>query len=648
MCGIVGFSGRGDAELLGRMNDALAHRGPDDAGVLHLPNVGVGLGHRRLSIIDLSPRGHQPMWDATRSVVITYNGELYNYRELREELVRDGFRFQSDSDTEVLLNLYRRDGDGMLGRLNGIFAFAIYDTEKRGLLLARDGFGVKPLYVAETRDRVLFASELKALLQDPELDRTIDPEAVRAHLLYLWCPAPHTMLRSVRKLEPGRALWIENGKVVRNLRHYDVPVRDEHEPFTEARAKAEVETALRRAVERQLVADVQVGAFLSGGLDSSSVVAMARQALPGERIPCFTIGFEGGVAGVEGITEDLPYARRVAEHLDVDLHEIHVGPEMVDELETMLFHLDEPQADPAPINALFIARLAREHGIKVLLSGAGGDDVFTGYRRHYALLQERTWAWLPRPARRALAAGASALPPRDALRRRLRKAFEYADLDGDARLASYFQWIPPSRVDALLAPALRGALGPDGPEAPLLRALERVPDGAHPLDRMLYLETQFFLADHNLNYTDKTSMAAGVEVRVPLLDPDLVDLAMRLPMHLRQRGREGKWILKEVMRGHLPADVIDRPKTGFGAPLRQWLRGPLRPVVDDVLSPASLGRRGLFDPDGVAALVAADREERVDAAYTIFSLVCIELWCRMFLDGRTPAAPAAASNPLTP
>ena len=635
MCGIAGFSGAGDADLLERMTQAVTHRGPDDAGTLHLPEHGVALGQRRLSIIDLSPRGHQPMWDATGEVVIVYNGELYNYRELGAELREAGFAFRSDSDTEVILNLYRRDGEAMLERLNGIFAFALFDKSRGGMLIARDGLGVKPLYLAETRDRLLFGSELKSLLQDEALDRSIDPEAVRAHLTYLWCPAPHTMLRSVRKLEPGHALWVENGKVLRRFRHYDIPVRGQVAPVAEAAAIDEVEGALRTAVERQLVADVQVGAFLSGGLDSSAVVSMARQAL-GERIPCFTIGFEGDVAGVEGITADLPYARRVAKHLDVDLHEIHVGPEMVDELETMLFHLDEPQADPAPINALFIARLAREHDIKVLLSGAGGDDLFTGYRRHYALLQEGAWSWLPGPARRVLSAAAGSIPPRGALSRRVRKALEYAHLDGDARLASYFYWIPPERVEGLLAPDLRGALAGSRVDAPLLASLARLPEGAHPLDRMLALEMLYFLADHNLNYTDKTSMAAGVEVRVPLLDPDLVDLAMRLPMDLKQRGREGKWILRQVMRRHLPADVIDRPKTGFGAPLRQWLRGPLRPVVDDVLSETTLTARGLFDPAGVARLVRDDRDGRVDAAYTIFSLLCIELWCRMFLDPAVP------------
>jgi asparagine synthase (glutamine-hydrolysing) len=306
----------------------------------------------------------------------------------------------------------------------------------------------------------------------------------------------------------------------------------------------------------------------------------------------------------------------------------------------MLFHLDEPQADPAPINALFISRLAREHGIKVLLSGAGGDDVFTGYRRHYALAQEPFWAWLPAPLRRGLRAATGRVRPRSELSRRLGKAFRYADLDGDRRIASYFHWIAPERLAPVLGPRLRDE-APAGDDDPVLASLAELPAGVPALNRMLYLEERFFLADHNLNYVDKVSMANGVEVRVPFLDPDLVSLAARLPLHFKQRGRVGKWVLRRAMEPYLPADVIYRTKTGFGAPLRHWLRNELREVVDDALSPETLARRGLFDPAGVGELVRLDRERRVDATYTIFAMICTELWCRMFVDRPTPALEAA-------
>ena len=641
MCGIAGFSGDFEPELLERMNRSMAHRGPDAAGTLHDPAARLGLAHRRLSIIDLSERGRQPMADATGRVWISYNGELYNYRELRRELVQDGYAFRSESDTEVLLNLYLRDGAKMLARLNGIFAFAIWDTRSRELLVARDPLGVKPLYWATTPRGVLFASELKALLQEPSLDRSLDPRALRHHLLYLWCPSPQTVVARVRKLEPGHALRIRDGPVVEHFGYYELPFDQELVAWPLEDAIVQVRKHLTRAVERQLVADVPVGAFLSGGLDSSSVVALARRALGSQqRLQCFTIGFHDESARAEGMAADLPHAQRVAAHLDVDLHTIWVGPEMVRELPRMLFHLDEPQADPAPINALFISRLAREHGIKVLLSGAGGDDVFTGYRRHYALVQEPLWSWLPTPVRRGMRAASGWIRPTSELTRRLGKAFRYADLDGDRRIAAYFHWIAPERLLPILGPRLRED-GEPGDGDPVLAALERLPRSVPALNRMLYLEERFFLADHNLNYVDKVSMANGVEVRVPFLDPDLVGLAARLPLGMKQHGRLGKWVLRRAMEPHLPRDVIYRTKTGFGAPLRHWLRNELAGVVDDALSPQTLTRRGLFDPEGVRALVRLDRERRVDATYTIFAMICIELWCRMFVDPRVPALEAA-------
>jgi asparagine synthase (glutamine-hydrolysing) len=381
---------------------------------------------------------------------------------------------------------------------------------------------------------------------------------------------------------------------------------------------------------------VPIGAFLSGGLDSSSIVALARRRLGHERLQCFTIGFKDPRAEAEGMAEDLPYAQRVAKELDVDLHTIYVGSDMVEELGNMVFHLDEPQADPAPINALFITRLARQQGIKVLLSGAGGDDVFTGYRRHYALMLERYWSWMPRGARRGIGRLAQGIPPRGELLRRGSKALRYAGLEGDDRIASYFNWIPPDRLRSVFGSRMRDRFSGNEPTR-VARSLGVLPDETPRLNRMLYLEGKYFLADHNLNYVDKVAMANGVEVRVPMLDPDLVDLAARLPIDYKQRGRVGKWVLRRAMEPYLPTSVLWRGKTGFGAPLRQWLRSDLRPLVEDVLSTQSLDRRGLFDPRGVKALVEADRHRRIDASYTIFSMICIELWCRMFVDKAVPA-----------
>jgi asparagine synthase (glutamine-hydrolysing) len=630
MCGIAGFEGRFDPTILDDMGASIAHRGPDDDGIYYDPRQGIGLVHRRLSIIDLSAAGHQPMFSDDGQVAVIFNGEIYNFRELRSELQERGHRFRGTSDTEVLLALYLIDGEEkMLPRLNGVFAFAIRDSRSQSLFIARDGMGVKPLYYAETAAGFLFASEIKALLKAPQISREVDPAAIRNYLTYLWCPAPRTPLRQVKKLEPGCALMVRSGRIQRQWRFYALPFHQSHTIMSQQEAIDHSREMIRTAVQRQMIADVPVGAFLSGGLDSSAVVAFARQASPQTRLQCFTIALDGIDARREGMTDDLPYARAVAKHLDVDLHTIAVGPEMADELWKMIYHLDEPQADPASLHVFFISRLAREHGIKVLLSGAGGDDIFSGYRRHRALGLEGYWSWLPQFIRVGLSTAARTLPSRPPAIRRLGKAFAYAGLNGDGRLASYFYWLDPQLVDGLLS---KSFCAENLTDEPLLSSLAELPEDVPALSRMLHLECKHFLSDHNLNYTDKMSMAVGVEARVPLLDPDVVSLAAGLPVHFKQRGTEGKWILKKAMEGIIPREVIYRQKTGFGAPLRGWLHGPLKKMVGDVLSGDSLRRRGWFNAEAVERLLDADRRGRIDATYPLFGMLCVELWARIFLD----------------
>ena len=642
MCGIAGYSGAFSPGVLEPMSAALRWRGPDGEGRWSDEAAGVGLAHRRLAILDTRPEGDQPMANAAGDVVICYNGEIYNYRELRRELEGAGFAFRTGTDTEVLLALYERDGAAMLERLNGIFAFAIWDAKAGRMLLARDHAGVKPLYYAQTPSGVLFASELKALRAWEGLDRTVDARAIALHLSYLWAPAPYTMFRAVRKLEPGMAMTLEGGRVARRWRHYALPEPAPEHGRSEAAWAGALAEVFERCVTRQLVSDVPVGAFLSGGLDSSAIVAMMARAGTLGDFPCYTIAFEGSED--PGLTADLPYARRAAAHLGVRLEETPVAPAMLEDLPTMLFHLDEPQADPAPLNALAIARAARADGIKVLLSGAGGDDVFTGYRRHLALRMERYWSWSPRALRRAARAASTLLPAGSGIGRRARKQLANAHLDPDDRLVSYFLWLDAERRDALLSPDLREALEGFDPLDPLRETLAAHPARHDPIERMLLLEQTFFLPDHNLNYTDKTTMAAGVEGRVPFLDPELLAFAARIPTELKQKGRTGKHILKKAMEPFLPREVIHRPKTGFGVPLRRWMEGELRELVEETLDPRTLRDRGWFDPQAVARLRADNAARRLDAAYPLFALVCLELWARLFIDAQPHDPPKPLHN----
>lgn len=632
MCGIAGFfaapgAAYGSASLRSAL-ETVAHRGPDDSGIFE--GQGIGLAHARLSILDLSPLGHQPMASTDGTVVLVFNGEIYNFSELRAELETAGYRFRSHSDTEVLLNLYLAEGELMLQRLNGIFAFALWDARSNALLLARDAFGVKPLYFAQTERGFAFASEIKGLVKLIPEACELDAAAVHRYLSYLWCPGEGTLLKSVRKLLPGEALVIREGRIARRRTWYRLPAeRGVAAVLGEAESTTGTVAYLRQAVQRQLVADVPVGAFLSGGLDSSAIVALAREQNPDIR--CFTIEAVGGQE--EGTTDDLPYARRVAAHLDVSLEVVCIeAARMAGDLERMVAQLDEPLADPAPLNVLYISQLARQHGIKVLLSGAGGDDLFTGYRRHRAVQAERYWNWLPRSARAGLEHLSCRLDQRGALGRRLRKLFNGAALEGDARLVNYFLWAGHDDLAALYTPAFHAALGDAVAETPMLEFLAGLPASTAPLDRVLALEQRFFLADHNLIYTDKMSMAAGVEVRVPFLDVDLVEFIQRIPLRFKQRGQEGKWVLKKAMEPYLPREVIYRAKSGFGAPLRRWMRFELRELLGDLLSVESLKRRGLFEPSAVHRLISANDSGKVDASYTLLSLLCIEIWCRTYLD----------------
>ena len=627
MCGIAGFSGLRAVEVSDDVLERIGHRGPDGRGRYDSACGTVSLFHTRLAILDPTPDGAQPMAAADGQVVITYNGEIYNFRELRAGLEKRGNIFRTHTDTEVLLALYLEQGTAMLEKLNGIYAFALWDARSKSLFLARDGMGVKPLYFSDCDGAFAFASEIKALLCFPWVPRELDHQALAHYVRYLWCPAPRTPLADVHKLEPGTALIVREGRIVNRWRHYALPASGADVSRTVADWTVEVRQALAKAVERQMVSDVPLGAFLSGGLDSSAIVAYAHQYATG-RLQCFSIDGGEALAKEEGFERDLPYAERVAKHLKVDLHVVRVGSEMASELAHMVWQLDEPQADFSALNVLFISRLARQHGMKVLLSGAGGDDVFTGYRRHRALGLNAVWDRMPGWLRDFSAGVGERLPGRPPLLRRLAKLLTVARSEGDGRLAAYFDWASSRTVRNLFAPELAQTLN----EEPLLSFLKEIPETATDLQRMLLLEQRYFLGDHNLNYTDKMSMAAGVETRVPYLDPDLVALAARIPDTFRQRGAQSKWILKKAMEGILPNDVIYRTKTGFGVPLRAWLRGPLKTMMHDLLSADTLRKRGLFNPAAVARLVSENESGHSDYAYSVLSLMCIELWCRGFID----------------
>ncbi len=627
MCGIAGYLGGFAAELLPRMNEAQAHRGPDGRGVWSRGRV--GLAHVRLAILDLSAAGDQPMRDAGGRVTLVFNGEIYNYRELRARLEREGATLRGSSDTEVLAELLARHGRRCLPWLNGIFAFAAWFADERRLLLARDAAGVKPLYWTRTDAGVAFASELKALLVVPGVDRTPDARAIVSYLALLYAPGERTPARGVRKLRPGDFLECAEDGTVRLGRFAPEHYREEVQAFPRATALAACRHYVEQAVRRQLVADVPLGGFLSGGVDSTTIAHHAVRNLPtGADYPCFSLGPPD--AGEEGFEDDLPYARRVGARLGAPLHEVAMDAADLDDLDGLVWSLDEPTPDPAAFATRAICAAARARGVKVLLSGAGGDDIFSGYRRHQALASERYWGWMPRPWREALVDLGGQLPRDNPAGRRLAKLFAHADAPPAERLASYFLWLDDAALAPALAPGFREELRRFRTVDTMLDALAALPPGVSRLNQMLHLDRSFFLADHNLNYTDKMAMACGVEVRVPFLDPDLVAFTERLPDDLKQRGRAGKYLLRAAMRGILPAEVLDRPKTGFGFPLRRLLHGGYARRLRRLAAEGRLDATGVFHGAGVVALLEADARGEIDAAYPLMGVLCVESWLRQF------------------
>ncbi|MAI49479.1 MAG: asparagine synthase (glutamine-hydrolyzing) [Rhodospirillaceae bacterium] len=635
MCGIAGFVGSWAPALAGAITTALAHRGPDGSGLWS--EDGVALGHRRLSIIDLSDAAAQPMHSADDRYVITYNGEIYNFRDLQLELQQSGIKFRTGSDTEVLLSLFARDGLDCVDRLNGIFAFAIWDRHHRVLSIARDHMGVKPLYYATLPQGFLFASDLKSLTLCPDVPRDIDATAVGDHLGFIWTAGENTMIRAVKKLRPGSTLTVSAGGSVTRSSYYSTPKFDASAAPTPNDAAA-LRDMIDQVVADQMVADVEVGALLSGGVDSSAIVAAMCRATDPSKITTFCAAVTKPDSGTDNFGDDQNHARAVAQHLGVKLIEVATDADLIAALPDMVWQLDEPTADFAGIQTLLLARAARENGIKVLLSGVGGDDLFTGYGRHTAGL---IWSKANRiPGLRGFSAMVLGMfSPASIVGRRLKRIGALLSMPEDAMLANAMSYseVSTDRRRLLLAPALRDAMPPDGIAEGLRMSLDRT-RGHHPVERLLDLELNGFMPDHNLNYTDKMAMEAGVEVRVPLIDQRLVAYAMQLPLSAKISLRDTKLILRASQHDRLPAEILTRPKQGFGVPVRSWLQGPARDMMEELTSPAAVSSRGLFDADAVADLKDDFYAQRVDAAFTLFPMMAMELWCRA-LDNAETASP---------
>jgi asparagine synthase (glutamine-hydrolysing) len=625
VCGIVGIAGIADEALVRRMAATIVHRGPDGDG--YFANDGVALGARRLSIIDL-PGSNQPIFNEDGSVVTVFNGEIYNYQELRSILEAKGHALRTAGDTEVLVHLYEEYGEAGVHLLRGMFAYAIWDRRRRRLLLARDRLGIKPLYYAEVGGRLVFASEIKALMAVPGASRDIDAQALDLYLTLQYVPGPRTMLSAVRKIPPGHLLIWEDGRTTIR-RYWDIVLAEGDRRVTEESAAEEFADLLDETIRLHRISDVPVGVLLSGGLDSSSVTAMLART--GGVPRTFTVGFDVG-----GGINELAEAAVVAQHLGTDHHEIVMGSSVADLLQKLVWMQDEPVADAAAIPTYFVCRFAAE-SVKVVLTGEGGDELLGGYPRYW---------WLDMSERlRRSAAGRSvasvirdsvaALLPHSRAGRRLR-TLTAAEPLGDRHL----EWI--ANMDEALKSALRGESenggAVSGPSALVSHLLQEI-GLDEPIAGLMYVDFKTWLPDNILAKIDRMSMAVSVEARVPLLDHRLVEFVAALPHQVKIKNFGSKRLLRRIMKPMLPARTLQRRKQAFLVPLAAWLRDGLREILVDTLQGSTARQRGLLRPRVVAGLIDDHLTGRYDHGQLLWNLLTLELWCKAFVDA-DPAAHA--------
>ena len=628
MCGIYGVfqldGAPADPALMPAMGRVIAHRGPDDEG--HHVDGSCAIGMRRLSIIDLAG-GHQPLSNEDGTLWLVCNGEIYNFRELRRELIALGHRFKTASDSEVVLHSYAQYGDEFIHRLNGMFAFALWDARRRRLIVGRDRLGIKPIYVYRDTRRLAFASEAKTLLTLPGVSPQIDPDALPSYLNLGYVTAPQSIFRGVRKLPPASALVV-TGDRVEERRYWRIPAAIDRS-LREDEWVERIRARLDEAVRMQMVSDVPIGAFLSGGIDSSTVVGLMA-AHSDRPIRTYAIGFKGTAA--DDFYNELPHARRVAALFRTEHHEIVVRPDVVALLPRLLWHMDEPLSDTAFITTYLVSEFARRD-VTVILSGVGGDELFGGYTRylgnHYQARFDRLPAWLRRSA---LALGERL--PSDRHSRllnlsRLAKGFlATAGMPFEERYRAYVQVFPEEETRRLLRSDR--AAHPDAIAAAFCQAA-----GQDGLNRMLSVDAETQLPDDLLMLTDKMSMATSLECRVPLLDHELVEIAASIPQEVKIRGGRLKHVMKEAVSGLLPRDILERKKRGFGTPMGAWLKQDLAPLVRGLLSESVIKRRDLFHFPAVQDLIGRHEANRVDGTDRLLALLNLEIWSRLYLDGRT-------------
>lgn len=636
MCGICGYISKEKKPDLDAMTDVMIHRGPDDRGIYlkSFDEFNIGLGHRRLSIIDLSSAGHQPMANEDKTIWIVFNGEIYNFLDIRSILENLGHRFKSNTDTEVIIHAYEEWGEKCLEKFNGIFAFAIWDEKVKKLFLTRDRLGVKPLYYFFNKNDLIFASEIKSILRSNLVEAEVNVGAIPYYLTFLWVPGPQTMFKNIFKLAPGHYLVWQDNKI--EIKQYWDVQSTKQLSSSEEEISQRLLSLLRQTIKKELVSDVPLGSFLSGGIDSSIITTLMTEAQT-KPVNTFTINFSSNNKKVEGLPLDVTYSRILKQQLKEKLNyqEIFIRPDFVNLLPKVVWHLEEPIADPAAITAYLICQTAKDNGITVMLSGMGGDEVFAGYNRHivHKLLYYCDKLHL-RFALVGLKRIVNRIPipnnwPFVAVLRYLKKITKHFDLPPDRRYVGISSWLSKEECLNLLNDNTKEQIYQQNWQDIHLEFYNK--HDFDYLDRALYTDIKTFLADLNLIYTDKMSMAASVEARVPLINFELVEFAFQIPSKLKLRHWTTKNILKKIFQNILPKKIIKRSKVGFGAPIRSWFND-LQDIIQKNLSPEILKKQGYFDLKTVQLFLQKNTQGKEDYNYQIWALLTFSLWHQIFID----------------
>lgn len=637
MCGIAGLISQKPENQIGAMLKSIEHRGFDDEGVFVSNKFGKDalkacLGHRRLSIIDTSSGGHQPFFSDDKRYTITYNGELYNYLEIKRELEAKGYQFKTDSDTEVLINAFQEWQTDCLPKLNGMFAFAVWDELEKTLILVRDRAGIKPLYYAKIGEKFVFASEIKAILASKLIRAELDFEGLNQFLTFLWTVHEKTLFKEIYQLPPAHFLVLKNGEI--SVKEWwDLDFSREEKGKSEDFWREQVLETLEKSVQMEMIADVPLGAFLSGGVDSSSIVALMMSHT--KKVSTYTTGISAEDLQFDIIPDDVEWSRRIAEILPIDYHETILTPDLTELLPKLVYHQDAPVIDMA-IPSFLISEQARTTQ-KVMLSGMGGDEVFAGYPRQMAMKLAGMTDFIPSAVRKPLmktldsmlyggVKGKLTAPLRNA-----KKFARSAAMDFENRYLGFGTYFTNEMKMRLYSENLRGEMKDFDAYARHKKFFENCRE-ASALNRLLYVDFKTFMPALNLDTTDKTSMAANLEVRVPFLNHELVSLSEKIPSNLKIKGIKRKYILKKAVESVLPKEVIWRKKAGFSAPIRSWLRTSLKPMIDDLLSEQTIKKRGLFDFREVRRIIELNQSGKEDFNLQVFQLLNLEIWMREFLN----------------